>query len=277
MNTAYVVKKRMIGRCTDHPLLRLSLPVPRHRHTDAMRKRNRVRYSLIEAGGPVCQEALPAFVSCPLLPFVRFPIGRASVSLDHSSQDFDPSANLGVLVRHGSLVDLREHELANRDQFVEWYGDPDIAEMLRHDLSPLSPARARSYFDSIILPASARGTCWAIHESATGQLIGSTAVTEIHADGSCLFRIVIGEKSAWGKGYGTQATALVLEQAFGPLALNQVRLEVFAHNLRAQGAYRRVGFRQTGRHAEWVATHRRQLDVLELAISREDWLTTLKA
>jgi len=38
MKTAYVVKKRMIGRCTEHPLLRLSLPVPRHHQTDAMRK-----------------------------------------------------------------------------------------------------------------------------------------------------------------------------------------------------------------------------------------------
>lgn len=207
-----------------------------------------------------------------VLPFIRFPIGRVSVSFDHPSRDIKPSSNLGILVREGNLVDLREHELANRDQFVEWYGDPEIAEMLRHDLSPLSPARARSYFDSIVLPASARGTCWAIHERATDHLIGSTAVTEIRADGSCLFRIVIGEKQAWGKGYGTEATALVLEQAFGPLALNQVRLEVFAHNLRAQGAYKRVGFRQTGRHVEWVAVHRRQLDVLELAISRDGWL-----
>ena len=176
------------------------------------------------------------------------------------------------IVRQGNLVELREHELANRDRFVAWYADPEIAELLRHDLSPLSPARARSYFDSIILPSSARGTCWAIHERSTGALIGTTAVTDIQGNRTCLFRIVIGEKHLWGRGYGTEATSLVAAEAFESLGLDEVRLEVFLHNPRAQRAYQRVGFRETGRHVEWIAPHRRQLDVLEMALSRDDWM-----
>ncbi|MGC4191983.1 MAG: GNAT family protein [Thermomicrobiales bacterium] len=177
----------------------------------------------------------------------------------------DP-ASLPRLVRTGERVDLREHQGANREAFIRWYGDAEIAEMLRHDLLPLSPARARSYFDSIILPQSSRGTCWAIHEHGTGRLIGMTAVTDIHADGSCLFRIVIGEKDMWGRGYGTEATALASDVVREDLGLQRIRLEVFSHNERAQRAYQRVGFRRTGHHSEWVMPLQRRLDVIEMTL-----------
>jgi RimJ/RimL family protein N-acetyltransferase len=38
---------------------------------------------------------------------------------------------------------------------------------------------------------------------------------------------VIGEKDAWGHGYGTEATRLVMDEAFDTLGLDEVRLEVF--------------------------------------------------
>ncbi|MDQ4099301.1 MAG: GNAT family N-acetyltransferase [Chloroflexota bacterium] len=176
---------------------------------------------------------------------------------------------LGALVRQGDLVDLRRHVAANRDAFVRWYGDREIAEMLRHDLTPLTPVQARGYFDTIILPMSARGHCWAIHDHATGTLIGSTALTDLNQVGrSALFRIVIGEKQFWGGGRGTEATRLVVAEAFERLGLASIRLEVFAQNERARRAYRRVGFHETGDHTEWVLGKRRQLHVIEMEITR---------
>ena len=153
---------------------------------------------------------------------------------------------------------------------MRWYQDPDIAELLRHDLEPLTRAQARGYFDTIVLPASARGTAWAIHDRASGNLIGSTAVTEIdERAGTCLFRIVIGEKQAWGHGFGTDAIRLVVAEAFESLNLRVVKLEVFEHNLRARRAYARVGFRETGRQVEW--TRRRRVDVIAMELDRETW------
>jgi RimJ/RimL family protein N-acetyltransferase len=158
---------------------------------------------------------------------------------------------------------------ANRDAFVRWYADREIAEMLRHDLEPLTPVQSRGYFDTIIMPMSARGHSWAIHDHATGALLGSTALTDVNqVSRSALFRIVIGEKSAWGQGRGTEATRLVVAEAFERLGLARVRLEVFADNERARRAYRRVGFRETGEHTEWVPGKRRQLHVVEMEIER---------
>jgi RimJ/RimL family protein N-acetyltransferase len=178
----------------------------------------------------------------------------------------------GAVVRRGRLVTLRRHVPANREPFQRWYADQEIAGLLRHDLEPLSAAQSRSYFDTFILPASARGICFAIHERTSKRLIGTTALTD-EVDGrtgkSALFRIVIGEKDCWGKGYGTQATQLVAAEAFETLGLDEVRLEVFSHNARAIAAYRRVGFVQTGEHVEWVPRKKTELRVIEMHLTPE--------
>jgi len=175
-------------------------------------------------------------------------------------------------VRKGRLVALRSHVPANREAFQRWYADPEIAEMLRHDLEPLTPSQSRGYFDTFILPSSARGTCFAIHERKTKRLIGTTALTDrtsVKNGSSALFRIVIGEKDVWGQGYGTEATRLVAEEAFDALGLSEVRLEVFHHNTRALGAYRKVGFEITGEHVEWVPRKKTELRVIEMRLTTD--------
>ncbi len=180
---------------------------------------------------------------------------------------------LGELVRAGTLVHLRAHIPANRAAFQRWYADEEIANLLRHDLRPLNAVQSRGYFDTIILPLSAVGTCWAIHEAATGRLIGSTALTDfIGGDRrSTLFRLVIGEKDCWGRGYGTEATRLAVEEAFARHGCTEVRLEVFRHNNRAIGAYRRVGFQVTGEHIEYVGRDRYELHVVEMTLARAEY------
>ncbi len=176
----------------------------------------------------------------------------------------------GNLVRVGDKVSLQKHVTTDEAAFVQWYSDAEIAYVLRHDLRPLTPYQARGYFTSIVLPNSARGTAWAIHENESGSLIGTTAVTPIKGkDGQCLFRIVIGEKSAWGHGFGTDATRLVVAEVFERLKLHTVNLEVFAHNERALRSYLRVGFEETGRTVEWARDTR--LDVIAMKLTRDSW------
>lgn len=179
------------------------------------------------------------------------------------------SAN-GALVRRGELVSLRRHTGRDEAAFVRWYTDADIAYVLRHDLRPLTPYQAQGYFSTIVLPNSAHGTAWAIHHNETGSLIGTTAITEIdERGGECLFRIVIGEKDLWGTGLGTDATRLVVAEAFERFDLRAVNLEVFAHNPRACRSYEKVGFQEQGRNVEWARDVR--LDVIAMKLTREAW------
>ena len=194
---------------------------------------------------------------------------------DDLDDEEDEERDHGALVRKGELVALRQHVPHNREAFQRWYADPEIANLLRHDLEPLTDWQSRGYFDSFILPSSARGTCFAIHARKGKRLIGPTAITDRSRSGdktSALFRIVIGEKDAWGYGYGTEATRLVMDEAFDNLGLDEVRLEVFSHNARAIAAYQRVGFEVTGEHVEWVSRRQTELRVIEMRLTREAFL-----
>ena len=185
-------------------------------------------------------------------------------------------AAVGAPVRAGQLVRLRRHVPANRGAFQRWYADEEIARLLRHDQEPLNEVQSRGYFDSLILPLSARGLCYALHEAASDRLIGTSALTDVSArpggGRSALFRIVIGEKDVWGRGYGTEATRLVMDEAFETHDLSEVRLEVFRHNPRALAAYQRVGFAVTGEHVEWIGRKKMELRVVEMALRRDDRL-----
>lgn len=185
-------------------------------------------------------------------------------SPDTSSTSAEPP------VRVGNVVDLRRHHQGNRETFIRWYTDPEIAELLRHDLMPLTPVQAQGYFDSVIMPSSARGTCWAVHEREGGRLIGTAALADVNSrERSCMFRIVIGEKTAWGHGNGTEATQLAMQEAFETHGMRLVKLEVFDFNVRAQRAYERVGFRVTGRHVEWVPDKQVELHVVEMQLTHD--------
>lgn len=183
-----------------------------------------------------------------------------------TAQSADPS----MIVRSGDTVRLQKHLAADEAAFIRWYTDAEIAYVLRHDLRPLTFIQAQGYFTNIVLPNSAQGTAWAIHENTSGQLIGTTAITEVdETRGDCLFRIVIGEKSAWGNGYGTEATRLVVAEAFERFKLQAVNLEVFEHNERAQRSYVKVGFQETGRTEEWARSTR--LEVIAMRLERDQW------
>ena len=76
---------------------------------------------------------------------------------------------------------------------------------------------------------------------------GPARFSQLDGDnGSALYHITIGEKDAWGHGYGTEATRLMIDHAFGTLGLHRIALYVFEFNERAIRAYQRGRVRRRG-------------------------------
>jgi RimJ/RimL family protein N-acetyltransferase len=83
------------------------------------------------------------------------------------------------------------------------------------------------------------------------QVIGAAGLRNIaQQHRTAEYAIMIGEKSCWGKGYGTETTILMLDYAFTVLGLHNVLLNTFSYNERAIRAYTRAGFRVMGRQRE---------------------------
>lgn len=117
------------------------------------------------------------------------------------------------------------------------------------------------------------------HEVAFGiaikendALVGVTGLSQINfKNRHTVFGIFIGEKSEWGKGYGTEATALITGYAFETLNMNRVWLQVYEYNERGIRAYERVGFKREGVFRQHRYHEGRYWDTIVMGILREEW------
>jgi RimJ/RimL family protein N-acetyltransferase len=115
----------------------------------------------------------------------------------------------------------------------------------------------------------------AVHEKSTGRLVGTCAFSQLDGEnGSALYHITIGESDAWGRGFGTEATQLMLDHAFGTLGLHRIALYVFEFNERAIRAYTRCGFVIEGRSRESIWRDGRWWDELAMSVLESDWRAT---
>ena len=76
---------------------------------------------------------------------------------------------------------------------------------------------------------------------------GEVVLNDIDAaNKSAHFRVALSGPENRGKGYGSEATELLLKHAFGVLGFHRISLEVFDFNPRAQHVYKKLGFVQEG-------------------------------
>jgi RimJ/RimL family protein N-acetyltransferase len=170
----------------------------------------------------------------------------------------------------GERIVLRRHVPENLAAFRRWYADPEVARLTRYQEGPMPIAEIDRFFQARVVGPDSLAL--AIHLRDSGRLIGTCAFSQLDADnGSALFHITIGEKDAWGRGYGTEATELMLEHAFERLGLHRVALSVFAFNERAIRAYRKAGFVLEGRARQSIWRDGRYWDELQMSMLDSDW------
>jgi RimJ/RimL family protein N-acetyltransferase len=170
----------------------------------------------------------------------------------------------------GDRIVLRKHVPENVTAFQRWYSDPEVARLARYQDAPMRSDEIDRFFQLRAL--GHESLTMAIHVRGTDQLIGSCAFSQLDGEnGSAMYHITIGEKDVWGRGYGTEATQLMLEHGFGTLGLHRVALTVFEFNERAIRAYRRCGFVVEGRARESIWRDGRWWDELAMSVLSTEW------
>jgi RimJ/RimL family protein N-acetyltransferase len=170
----------------------------------------------------------------------------------------------------GDLVVLRKHVPDNVSAFQRWYSDPEVARLARYQDAPMRTEEIDRFFQLRAL--GHESLTMAIHERDTDRLIGSCAFSQLDGEnGSAMYHITIGEKDTWGRGYGTEATQLMLDHAFGTLGLHRIGLTVFEFNERAIRAYRTCGFVVEGRARESIWRDGRWWDELAMSVLASEW------
>jgi len=111
-----------------------------------------------------------------------------------------------------------------------------------------------------------------IGDCKTKKLIGYAGLYDInYTSRKAEFRILIGEKAFWGKGYGTEVTELVTFYGFDRLNLNRIYLGYTASNKRAGWAYGQAGYVCEGTLKEDIFRNSRYYDSIRMAILRKNY------
>ena len=83
--------------------------------------------------------------------------------------------------------------------------------------------------------------------------------------------IVVGDRSYWGRGYGTDAVRLIVQYGFIELNLRRISLGLHAYNERALKSYEKAGFKFEGRMRGEGWRDGVHYDSLWMGILREEW------
>jgi RimJ/RimL family protein N-acetyltransferase len=171
----------------------------------------------------------------------------------------------------GSKVYLRPLDLADAPTLTAWLNDPEVTRyLLIH--RPLMLLAEEAFLRK--MSESERDIVLGIVTHEPEQFIGVTGFHKLDARNRHVqFGITLGERSAWGKGYGTEATRLMVRYAFDTLNLNRVWLHVYEYNERAVRAYQKAGFRMEGRLRQETFRDGRYWDTFVMAVLREEWGT----
>jgi diamine N-acetyltransferase len=169
----------------------------------------------------------------------------------------------------GTGIYLRPVERADSTQFVKWVNDAEVTRtLLLH--RPVTHEAEEEYLMTIA--KSDASVVLGIVARESDQLVGIAGLHQIEAkDRHATFGIFIGEKSEWGKGYCTEATALMVGYAFDTLNLHRVALHVVEHNVAAIRSYLKVGFQQEGVLREAMFREGRYHNLLTMGILRDEW------
>ncbi|MBI4636449.1 MAG: GNAT family N-acetyltransferase [Candidatus Rokubacteria bacterium] len=169
----------------------------------------------------------------------------------------------------GTKIYLRPLEREDAALFVPWINDAEVNRTLNR-YRPMTLEAEEEFIQSLV--KSEHDLALGIVARQTDRLIGATGLHRIDfRNHHAAFGIVIGDKNEWNKGYGTEATGLLVGYAFGTLNLNRVWLHVYENNPRAIHVYEKVGFKREGVLRQDRYQEGRYWDAITMGILREEW------
>ena len=152
-----------------------------------------------------------------------------------------------------------------------WFGDVGYLRLQDTNMA-LPKNQAQMLADLEELEKSSNAIAFAIRTVADGALIGTIGFYEIEwANQGAWLGMGLGEREAWGQGYGTEALHLALQYAFDELNLHRITLTVIAYNERAIALYERVGFQREGVFREFGQRDGRWYDMYLYGMLRPEW------
>ena len=170
----------------------------------------------------------------------------------------------------GEKCYLSPCSLQDAEKWTAWDNDLQVTLPLGDEAyTPYSLEKMKDILGNVI---KSQDHIFDIVELESDTLIGRCLLFDIdRVNRKAMLGIVIGEKTYWNKGYGQDATKLLLDYGFNLLNLNSVMLGTFDFNQRAIACYKKVGFKEIGKRRQARIIGRKKCDAILMDILAEEF------
>lgn len=156
------------------------------------------------------------------------------------------------------------------DRYCEWLNDPDVNRHLETRFEAQTRERVLAYVAE--QSASPVAVLLGIMRKADDLHLGNLRIGAIDRHHqTATIALVIGEKTAWGRGYGTEAIRLATGYAIDALGLRKLNARCYATNVGSIRAFERAGWEHEGRQVAQFISEGTAIDGVWLGFaSRRD-------
>lgn len=153
---------------------------------------------------------------------------------------------------------------------ARWFADLELTAYLGRNGMSFTEAQERQWIDGVNNDSSMRHFAIIVREGQ--RFVGNVSLMHInHQRGTAELGIAIGDKDAWGKGYGSEAVRLMCAYGFAFLDLFTICLWHTSFNQRGHHAYLKAGFVETGRWPRATVFNGQRYDHILMTIDREQF------
>ncbi len=169
----------------------------------------------------------------------------------------------------GEKVYLKLVEFDDIPNRVKWINDPEVQNTLVYDI-PTSLSKTTEWYKKTIMDNTRRE--FSIF-TKDGENIGFCGLINYDIKAKkAEFHFLIGNKSYWNGGYGTETCKLLMEYGFEELGLNKIYAYYLLHNKGSCRVFEKLGWIKEGLFKEEIYGHGKLWDVYYVAIFRKEWL-----
>ncbi|MDH5494183.1 MAG: GNAT family N-acetyltransferase, partial [Candidatus Bathyarchaeota archaeon] len=144
----------------------------------------------------------------------------------------------------GKGVYLRPFGRGDLPYIRKWWNDAELRRLIG-EVAPMSRAETEKWYKELLRD---KDRIWfAIVLKKGDRVIGEAGLLRMFRPWrNTDMTIIIGERDAWGKGYGTEVGRLLLDYAFGRLGFHRISVGVVGFNKKALRFWESLGFKKEG-------------------------------
>lgn len=174
----------------------------------------------------------------------------------------------------GERIYLRPLEPAqDNHHYATWMNDEEIRRYF--SIYPTSDTRGKERLEQLY--RDGKHIIFGVALNSDNSLIGLVGLKDInYINQSAEFYVIIGDRSAWFKGYGTEATRLMFRYGFMELNLNRIQTQDMDENIGGWRADEKAGMKYEGTLRQAILRFGKYNDVRVYSILRSEYLANLE-